>query len=214
MMSYSVYRVAFFALCTLLAVAQQSVNAQVMLAHSYRVAFVTEGTMMPTSADIATYDAFVTTQASNSATLTALNTNWRVIGSTVGVDAIVHTGTDSVGVPIFNTAGRLVATNYADLWDGSLINPIKFDQGGKVVTERTFTGTAPNGTAIIGQTLGDAGHRVRFGEPGSTNSNWMGYDWLGDGNSLHYYAISDVVPEPASLSLLGLVGIALLRRCR
>ncbi len=191
---------------------------------SYRLVFVTSGLMNATSHDIADYNAFVTSQANVSAELAALATNWKVLGSTPSVDAKTNSATDPAvagGVPIYNLRGELVASNYADLWDGLLANPINFDQYGTAVSQAVFTGTSTIGTGIPDRQLGANGYRVQYGVSNAIGSGWTdANDWVGATAALHYYGISDAlaipVPEPEAylmmLAGLGLVGFVARRR--
>jgi len=128
----------------------------------YRLAFVTRDMTPALSSDIATYDAFVTAQADEIADLVNLETTWRVIGSTPTISAKFHTGTDNTppginGVPIYRLDGALIATDYDDLWDGSLQNPLQIAQDGSlVVSWGSWTGTRTFGRAIPGDELGAA----------------------------------------------------------
>ncbi len=183
----------------------------------YRLVFVTAGTHNGASTAIADYDAFVTSQANSSASLAALGTTWRVLGSTSAVDAITHTNTDpvSAGVPIYNLGGQLVASGNADLWDGSLTNAINVTQNGGALAGAVFTGTGVNGLGLFDRELGSNISTVQYGNSGLTNSGWTTIDWLGSGAGLYFYGISDVmqvVPEPATLALLAFGGLALRKR--
>jgi hypothetical protein len=61
---------------------------------TYRLAFVTEGTTLATSTDIATYNAFVQNAADNSSTFGNLGSvTWKAIGSTATVNAMANTAT-------------------------------------------------------------------------------------------------------------------------
>jgi hypothetical protein len=156
------------------------------------------------SSDIATYDAFVTAQADEIADLVNLETAWRVIGSTPTISAKFHTGTDNTppginGVPIYRLDGALIATDYDDLWDGSLQNPLQIAQDGSlVVSWGSWTGTRTFGRAIPGDELGAADLTVVDGAPFGTGPNWIETGAFGAINPQHLYAISDVltVPDP------------------
>lgn len=192
----------------------------------YRLVFVTAGLATSSSTDIAAYNTFVSNQANSSSDLLALGTGWRVIGSTSSVDAKTNTDTDpatGAGVPIYNLAGQLVASGNADLWDGTLANPINRDQFGNVVNQAVFTGTAPGGTGLADRQLGGGpnGFYVQHGIANLTHSGWTSIDWAGTLAPLHYYGISDVigiqaVPIPGAFWLLGsaLLGFFGLRRKR
>lgn len=96
----------------------------------YRLVFVTNGARNALSTDIADYNDFVTAQANLSTELAALGTTWFAIGSTSTVSARDNTGTDAGGgVPIYlPVAGDLsIADDYADLWDGTIDNPLNID---------------------------------------------------------------------------------------
>lgn len=191
----------------------------------YRLVFVTAGLANASSNDIAVYNNYVSNQAATSTELSALGTEWRVLASTPGVDALSNTGTNPLvdtSVSIYNLAGQLVASSYADLWDGSLTNPINIDQGGNTVNQSVFTGTGINGYGIAGRQLGAVGFRVQYGNAGLTSSGWTTIDWAGTLAGLHYYGISGVlgqaaVPVPGAVwlfgsGLLGLLGTARRKR--
>jgi len=48
--------------------------------------------------------------------------------------------------PIFNSIGQLVANDPADLWDGSLLNAVRYDEKGGVGFAIVWTGTDSDGT--------------------------------------------------------------------
>lgn len=190
---------------------------------TYRLVFVTAGLAGASSHDITDYNNFVASQANSAGELAALGTDWSVLGSTLSVNARTNTDTDPTlgsGVPIYNLAGQLVADSNADLWDGTLTNPINIDQNGNVVTQRVFTGTAIDGTGIANRQLGGPnGYRVQHGVANLVTAGWTNIDWQGTLASLHYYGISDVlvtqaVPIPGAIWLLGsgLLGLVGLRR--
>ena len=182
----------------------------------YRLVFVTAGLRDASSDTINDYNNFVTSQANASADLASLSTAWKVLGSTASVSAITNTGTDPAfaGVPIYNLSGQLVAAGNADLWDGTLTNPINVDQNGDIWAQKVFTGTADDGSPIAGYQLGAIGDRVRYGDSSLTTSYWtnVNWDWAGDLTALHFYGISgtlQVVPEPATMLLLALGALTL-----
>ncbi len=184
----------------------------------YRLVFVTAELHDASSAQIEEYNLFVASQAAGSASLAALNTTWRVLGSTPAMDAITNTDTDPslAGVPVYNLNSQLVATGYGDLWDGSLGNAINVDQNGNTLNGAVFTGTGTNGLGLSDRQFGANGFRVQYGNSGLVTSGWTTIDWSGSLTSLHFYGISDIlqvpaVPEPASLLMLALGGISLTR---
>lgn len=182
----------------------------------YRLAFVTSTTRNSTSANIADYNAFVTTAANSVPELAALGTTWNAIGSTSTIDARDNTGTnwvvDPVGVPIYELADGLIATSNADLWDGSIATPLWYtEQGGlDIVDDRVWTGTLPDGeksTFVLGASV-----FVTFGRSADLSSSWIAAGDLKRGNPLHLYAMSDVltvVPGPSAMVLTSLAAIGL-----
>ena len=76
-----------------------------------------------TSTDIADYNEFVQdAAAAGHADIRAHSAGFRVVGSTVTVDARDNTAptyTEDMGVPIYWLGGGKVADDYADFYDGS-----------------------------------------------------------------------------------------------
>ena len=118
----------------------------------YRLGFVTSGPWDATSTIISDYDAFVTAQATESAEFNALNTTMQVIGWTESMNPLSLLCV--ISNSILNTQGELVATNKADLFDGSITEDVSYDEHGiRDVTEfvpRSFS----NGTSAIRYVLG------------------------------------------------------------
>ena len=144
-------------------------------------------------ANISGYNDHATSAATAVAELNALGTNWsavvstKTLGPTTFVTAKANTGTDpaAAGVPIYNLAGQLVATGNADLWDGSIANPINVTElgtappdqpgGNKLVwTGATSAGNASNDWSLISPT----GGWMYYGQTGATDGTWVGK--LGD----------------------------------
>ena len=144
----------------------------------YRLVFVTStetysggsnhGSNPPWFTTAADYNAFGTTAATAVTELNDLGTTWTAIVSTRDelpgnptVDARDNTGTNPVwtGVPVYNLGGLIVANNNADLWDGSIANPINVTELGTGPTTqrgglfRVWTGTTASGTNAGGQRL-------------------------------------------------------------
>ena len=95
----------------------------------YRLAFVTSTTTDATSSNIDYYNAIVTNAANSEPARESLGTTWTAIASTAMVAARDNTNTNpvSVGLPIYNLAGQLVANSNPDLWDGHLSASISYD---------------------------------------------------------------------------------------
>ena len=184
----------------------------------YRLVFVTMGMHDASSTEIDVYNSFVTTEANGSVDLASLSTGWRVLGSTPDVDAVdnTNTGAGIAGIPIYDLNGVMVANDYADLWDGTLDNPIGVDQYGNNLSSAVFTGTGIDGLGPVDRELGANGYRVMHGYSSSITSGWTAADWSGSLNSLHYYAISEVlvVPEPLTVLLMSIGGYVVRSRQR
>jgi hypothetical protein len=197
----------------------------------YRIVFATSShPMADASRDMDDFDADVTAAANAVPALVALGTTWKCLGSTPTVDARDNTSTAGTGdandVPIYTTTGLLVADDNADLWDGTIQNAIWLDDGttpgtGTGYENYQWTGSNADGT---GATSGDGRQMsfdgsIRVSRGGKIDSSWISGVSIGsaDTRGARLYGISGVIqgiPEPSSLSLLALGGLALLRRRR
>ena len=182
----------------------------------YRLAFVTSTTHNALSSDIDVYNAFVTGVANSQAALAALSTTWKAIGSTASMDARDNTGTNpsATGVPIYLLNDKLIANNNADLWDGSIDNPLNIDEQGGILPALTWTGTISDGMAAGGQALGGLGASVAAGDSNQADSRWAWTFSVSQENPRPYYALSGdltaPVPIPAAFYLFGTAIAALL----
>lgn len=112
---------------------------------------------------------------------------------------------------LYNSTGDIVASNYADLWDGAVSAAIFTEDGGDVGSfEQVWTGTsdAGNGSSPLGP---GGGTKARYGREGSFAS-WISSNTGFKINSDPIYVVSESLtfvelPEPTS-SLLLLVGAA------
>jgi hypothetical protein len=182
--------------------------------------FVTSGARDATSTNIADYNTFVQNAARNSSVLnTALTAagfnptsiTWTAIGSTSAVNARVNTQTQATDTsrPIYRLDGALVATSYADLWDGSIGVPINLTELDSLRTNPpdccVWTGTLSSGTSS--SELGR--NPTTFGRFDRTGGDWVADRFPCDlgAFALPLYGISSVltvptpvaVPEPSSL---------------
>jgi alpha-galactosidase len=168
----------------------------------YRLVFHTSATTAATSADIATYNAWVQGLADASPlNIGAIyGATWKVIGSTAAVDARDNTSTNPAvngsGHAIFLLDGStLVAINYADLWDGAIQNIINITEQGTTWAYWPWTGTLTDGTAgtggSAGNPLGSTG-QVGQGNASST-TDWVWRVWTMDPPEylMPMYALSD-----------------------
>jgi hypothetical protein len=161
---------------------------------SYRLVFVTStetysggsnhGSNPPWFTTVADYNAFATTTANAVPALAALSTPWKAIITTESPNSNAkdNTGTNpssGTGVPIYNLGGRRVADDNADLWDGTIQNPINVNELGRgpVLQRgnvyRVWTGgVSTDGFNLITQ----SGGWIRNGSADSTTG------WIDNGN--------------------------------
>ncbi|MEO2046240.1 MAG: hypothetical protein ABGX16_06660 [Pirellulales bacterium] len=178
----------------------------------YRLVFLTSGTRSALSTSIDDYNFFVKSLGD-----VAVVSDWKAIASTATVDAIDNTGTTGGGgVPIYNLVDQLVAEDYDDLWDGSILNSIHIDENGSSSYQVVWTGTGVAGAAIPDYFMGSGGNAIN-GSPYYKHDDWVSAgDIFTVGSYLRMYGMSSVltvptepVPEPASVitwTLLGIVG--------
>ena len=196
----------------------------------YRLVFATSSHPMADSSRTMTdFNADVTTAAAAVTELAALSTTWTCIGSTSTVDARDNSGTNpsSTGIPIYTTSGLRIADDNADLWDGSIQNPIMLDDGTssgnltgippaqRSYADYTWTGSNTDGTGASsgdGRQLSTDGN-LRVSRGGKIDAGWISGVSIGsaDSRGARFYGISDVInggtpaadPEITSITSLG-----------
>ena len=191
----------------------------------FRFMFVTDGTSMAISTNLADYDNFVNTQAQG-ATYNGQTVQWLAIGSALATDAVDHIG--ETDTPVYSVIGRQVATSTrtqasGGLWSGTLESAIEFGINGNLVHGQVWTGTSHGGLGITDNSLGS--EMPAFGATEQTNAGWTDSGIDSEFNAKHFYGISQVltvaltqqpVPEPSSIVMLGtaLLATAYARRFR
>ena len=177
----------------------------------YELAFVTRNARNATSVYIADYNSFVTQEAAQNSGLPQ-GVTWHAIASTAGD---LNTGLGQAdanqnapftpSIPVYNTAGQLVANATAPLYGGALIDPIDYDQFGNFFMTGVWTGSNTDGTTDF-----PLGGQSSYGWPDTgystnTNSQWIHNGRDSQGGGAEFYALSSpitVVPEPGTLALL------------
>ena len=183
---------------------------------TYRIAFVTSGGTSATDSNIADYNSFVAAYApTGDPRLSGLT--WSAIVSTTASNADDNSNTNpaNTGLPIYNTAGQLVAANNATLWNGfstALSDPVLYDEdGNNSHAIFAWTGTYVNGIAYSGETMGESD--TILGNLPATNSQWVYASFDPDTLGFPLYGISspitNPVPEPATflLAAMAMLGI-------
>ncbi len=183
----------------------------------YQLVFVTSGVIGATSPDIAVYNDFVNAQAALNPSLT---------GTDMGVtySAIASTPFDAANVnalveaPVYLLDSSLVANGFADLWDGTIMNPIGLTQFATAQPPGlVWTGSLTTGEAFVDLELGSALGRAIVGFNSQTDGSWIqstNFDSFPAEHSI--YALSETltvgVPEPSSF--VAFVGMGLIGVCR
>jgi hypothetical protein len=200
----------------------------------YQLIFVTADTRRADSADIGSYNSFVTAEAGLNPSLPQ-GVTWNAVASSLTgpTEAILNapSGVFVGNIPVYNTMGREVSDGsgygiYGPLsgTGAPLLNPVGFDQFGSLSTagglfNLVWTGSLDNGrgdTYLLGASEGMTGNPFE-----------VGTGWLKTGNQRNrdevypLYALSSPitvpVPEPSSLILLAIgalcmAGMARMRR--
>jgi len=142
---------------------------------------------------------------------------WKAILSDSTTDARDHI---SVLGRVYNMNNELVATSAADLWDGTLLHAIRYDEFGVAVANETrvWSGTNGLGESIPGQNAlnwhDPNNNTAVIGAPLSTTSDWIASYYLFSNTANRLYGISPVLtvpaPEPSSFILMGMGAVGLL----
>ena len=184
---------------------------------TYRLAFVTSGTIAATSTDIATYNSFVNAQAALNNALPT--TNWFAIASTATTSAAnnIACGGTCATDPVYLVTGTEVVASAANLFaattNGSiaLMSAIDVTQTNQIENSiyntYVWTGSLNDGSSNITSPLGSA-----YPQLGGTWTNYQDYINFSTGDSsavpYYLYAISGeltvpaAVPEPGSAPLM------------
>ena len=172
------------------------------LGDPYHLAYVTTAQCTAESTDIADYNAFVQADA-NGAGMGAVA--WYVMGSTADVDAkdnAVITG------PVFGISGsKYIALDAADFWDlvWPFSNPILTLTGS---AKNVHFGTLAGGTEHL--PLGNSTVRREWSGWANWSAAWASWANTTQAEVVGVSQQLQIVPEPATLALLGLGGLGLI----
>lgn len=175
---------------------------------TYQLAFVTSGAHNAMSDVIAVYNDFVQDQAALNSGLTGtdMGVTWKAIASTPSVDARDNA---LILAPVFLLDGSTkIAESFADMWDGTLANPIRLDQFLSGVSRTAWTGSSPSGVnpnpfVALGSSTGN----TLIGRSDASDAGWIDFLLVSRGSDRNLYALSEVltvpplggvVPEPSS----------------
>ena len=141
----------------------------------FRLLFVSSVKRTAQASNIATYNAWIQTQAAAGHTdIQEYSSVFRAVGSTEAVDARDNTVTSGTGVAIYWLDGNKVADNYGDFYDGDWDDEtaVKDESGTAVTGASAWTGSKDDGTEFFqddpptSRALGNSGnHWVRYGTP-------------------------------------------------
>lgn len=182
----------------------------------FRIIFTTTAYSDATSSDLATYDSFVSNDASGT-TYNGNQVTWKAIVSNLSTNARDHIGLLSTSiVPIYTADGTRVSDG--NLWSTPLLAKVNRDSnGGTQSTGPHWTGTKVDGTRYgSGYAIGEATPTI--GNNGTLTSNWLVANSVSNTSMLQLYGISETltvpsfsaVPEPSTAMLAGLGGLAAL----
>jgi hypothetical protein len=189
---------------------------------NYRVVFVTSTGRTATSTDINVYNNFVSNVARNGSVTSTLALEWAALASTSTINAQVNTGISSLdnrAVTIFSTFGDIIATSGQDLWNGTLMNPIIYNEAA-IRGRGTYVWTGINsiGAFMSDYELGSL--YPMSGDSGEDHHVWSStyrfhqlYPWslYGISNEITKPIVN--VPSPGTIILLsmGLAGLSFTR---
>lgn len=110
---------------------------------THHTAFVTSSTVNGNMGGLAGADSFCASQAASGSVTSSLGGTWRAILSDNSNSASSRLNLSNI--PIKNTNGDTVVSLSSELWGGSLLNTIRYNQNGGVLHTTIYSGTTSTG---------------------------------------------------------------------
>jgi len=112
-----------------------------------------------------------------------LQGKWIAVLSDSKINARDRINADTINWPVYNMRRELVAVSEEDLWDGSIENPIRYNEYGEGVNDKVWTGTFPDGykdiSAVCRDWLSSSNkEQGRVGISIEKNENWVSSEVL------------------------------------
>lgn len=195
-----------------------AVPADVAIGDSFHLLFVTRAIRDANSTVIGDFNLFVNAVA-NSAGIgpATAGIDWFAVASTPDVHARENA---LVQAPVYNMRGDLLASGFADMWDGALATAINYDERAEAITSfhLVWTGSRKDGTAYPARELGQF-PTAEIGDLKLRDGRWLETSNASLLVETHMYALSEslvVVAEPTGIATAGIAvfGIAIRRRRR
>ena len=166
----------------------------------FRLLFVTSVGRDAIAPDLSSYDEHIQAVAqSGRGAVRPFGIHFRILASSAGADARDHTltwyGESGRGVPIYWLAGRRVADDYPDFYDGDWDSNTPLDEFGRNVAgnPQVFTGTESDGTKHLnGWHIGSKFAAVLFGQPAVNGAELSSGKTGLKSLEFSFYGLSDV----------------------
>jgi len=175
----------------------------------FHLFFSSNATRDGTSADIADYNSFVQNAADSTGIGGSEGVSWFAVASTVTVNARDNV---IVTAPVYNTRNytitesdmELVATGSTDMWDGTILKSVEWDEFGGQVIGDAWTGSLDDGLAAslangftTNEYLGSPSPngvdpaRAWCGRTFRTDDTWLHFLNPTQSTLLHVFAVSE-----------------------
>jgi len=191
----------------------------------FYVMFLSSEPIAVTDPDPTSYNQMVSGEAATAGidTYNSLPVTWQAFGSFDGGQSAIDRFNPNA--PIYRVDGVRIADNAADLYDGSIQNPIDVQPDGTTpLSSAVWTGSFSDGTPAFSgndsKAIGSAGGPdlvpgAEFGESEAIDGQWTAAATFFNTDPAPIYAFSSQIPEPATLgAAAGLMLLAAQRKVR